>query len=109
MYVMGLISQGDRPVSSRSVPQTDVFSSVCDGIPLLFLCSPHSCSNHRSRFHISVYDGFTRRYEYDVRPVTSYFRNVYYIGLMGSFILGSAVRTLKFEDMSIENVETDKY
>ena len=31
------------------------------------------------------------------------------IGLMGSFLLGSAVRTLKFEDMSIENVETDKY
>ena len=64
-----------EPVSSRSVRQTDVFFSVCDGISLLFLCSPHSCSNHRSRFHMSVYDGFSRRYEHS-RPITSYFRNL---------------------------------
>ena len=58
MYVMGLISQGDRPISSRSVRQTDVFLSVCDGISSLSLCSPQPCSNHRSRFHISSTMGF---------------------------------------------------
>ena len=52
MYVMGLISQGDRPVLSRSVRQTDVFLSVCDGISLPFLCSWDSCSNYRSRHDI---------------------------------------------------------
>ena len=32
MYIIDLISQGDRLVSSRGVCQTDVFLSVCDGI-----------------------------------------------------------------------------